>query len=86
MEPTVLNRLVDILKKSDLDLQRKTASILEFIAASEPCVEQIISADIESGLEAVFQQKPLTGERVTFKIINFSLVREVTCVWTQEVT
>lgn len=60
VEPTVLSRLVDILKKSDLDLQRKVASILEFIAVSESCVEQIISADIESGLEAIFQLKPLT--------------------------
>ncbi|KAL2485032.1 ARM repeat superfamily protein [Abeliophyllum distichum] len=60
VEPTVLSRLVGILKKSHPDLQRKAASILEFIAVSEPCVEKIISADIESGLEAVFQQKSLT--------------------------
>ncbi|KAK4409714.1 Junction plakoglobin [Sesamum angolense] len=41
------------------DLQRKAASILESIVAIEACVEQLISADIESGLVAVFRQKSL---------------------------
>ncbi|KAL2235107.1 UNVERIFIED_CONTAM: Junction plakoglobin [Sesamum indicum] len=59
VDSTFLSCLVDILKTSIPDLQRKAASILESIVAIEACVEQLISADIESGLEAVFRQKSL---------------------------
>ncbi|KAL0424626.1 UNVERIFIED_CONTAM: Junction plakoglobin [Sesamum radiatum] len=59
VDSTFLSCLVDILKTSIPDLQRKAASILESIVAIEACVEQLISADIESGLVAVFRQKSL---------------------------
>ncbi|KAL3654500.1 hypothetical protein CASFOL_004181 [Castilleja foliolosa] len=53
--------LVDILKSPNPDLQRKSASVLEFIAVieDEPSIETLISAGIESGLKVVFQQKSL---------------------------
>ncbi|GFP96648.1 hypothetical protein PHJA_001808900 [Phtheirospermum japonicum] len=53
--------LVDILKSSNPDLQRKAASVLEFVAVieAEASIQKLISAGIESGLEAVFQQKSL---------------------------
>uniref|UniRef100_A0A5B7BN26 Uncharacterized protein n=1 Tax=Davidia involucrata TaxID=16924 RepID=A0A5B7BN26_DAVIN len=56
LDCAVLARLVEILKTSSPDLQRKAASILEFMTVSELCMEKIISVDIESGLDAVFQQ------------------------------
>lgn len=53
---------MDILKTSVPDLQRKAASILEFIVVIVPStVEKLISAGVESGLETVFQQKSLVG-------------------------
>lgn len=53
---------MDILSKSVPDLQRKAASILEFIVVIVPStVENLISAGVESGLETVFQQKSLIG-------------------------
>lgn len=59
---TFLSCLVDILKTSVPDLQRKAASILEFIVVIVPStVEKLISAGVESGLETVFQQKSLVG-------------------------
>ncbi|KAM7484670.1 hypothetical protein LguiA_000679 [Lonicera macranthoides] len=52
--------LIGIMKMSSPNLQRKAASILEFVTVIESsCVEKIISADIESGLDVVFQQKIL---------------------------
>lgn len=54
--------LVDIMKTTP-NLQRKAASVLEFITVIEPSVEKLISAGIESGLEAVFQQKILNGTK-----------------------
>lgn len=55
--------LVDMLKTPDPCLQRKAASVLEFVVTMEPCVEKLRSADIASGLEAVFRQKSLIGMR-----------------------
>ncbi|KAA8532551.1 hypothetical protein F0562_032633 [Nyssa sinensis] len=57
LDSAVLAHLVEILKTSTPDLQRKAASILEFMTVSEQCMEKIISVDIESGLDAVLQQK-----------------------------
>ncbi|KAH6827754.1 ARM repeat superfamily protein [Perilla frutescens var. hirtella] len=59
-----LSRLVDILKTPIPDLQRKAASVLEFIMVIEPqpCMEKLQSTDIVSGLEAVFRQKSLIDE------------------------
>ncbi|KAL8463661.1 hypothetical protein ACS0TY_034350 [Phlomoides rotata] len=60
---TFLSCLVDILKTSVPDLQRKAASVLEFIVVIAPStVEKLVSAGVESGLETVFQQKSLVAE------------------------
>ncbi|XP_060213564.1 uncharacterized protein LOC132640812 isoform X1 [Lycium barbarum] len=59
LDSTVLSRLVDIMRTSSPDLQRKAASILEFAAVIEPCTEKILSIDLEAGLDAVFQLKAL---------------------------
>ncbi|EYU31527.1 hypothetical protein MIMGU_mgv1a004630mg [Erythranthe guttata] len=59
VDSTFLSCLVDILKTSNPNLQTKAASILDFIFTNEPCIEKLISSDIQSGLEAVFQQKSL---------------------------
>ncbi|KAL9148780.1 hypothetical protein ABFS82_12G065800 [Erythranthe guttata] len=58
-DSTFLSCLVDILKTSNPNLQTKAASILNFIFTNKPCIEKLISSDIQSGLEAVFQQKSL---------------------------
>ncbi|MBA0823698.1 hypothetical protein Goarm_020413 [Gossypium armourianum] len=57
LDSTVITRLIEILKTSPSNLQRKVASILEFITIIEPSMETIIKVDVSSGLEAVFQQK-----------------------------
>lgn len=54
------------MKTSYPDLQRKAASILEFITIIDPSMDTIISADIESGLDAIFQQKALEGNGNNF--------------------
>ncbi|KAG8366739.1 hypothetical protein BUALT_Bualt17G0110700 [Buddleja alternifolia] len=59
IDSTFLSCLVDILKTSNPDLQRKAASILEFIVVIEPSMEKLISVGVEYGLESVFQQKSL---------------------------
>ncbi|XP_015076391.1 uncharacterized protein LOC107020511 isoform X1 [Solanum pennellii] len=59
LDSTVLSRLVDIMRTSSPDLQRKAASILEFASVIEPCMEKILSIDLETGLDAVLQQKTL---------------------------
>ncbi|KAK3020030.1 hypothetical protein RJ639_003280 [Escallonia herrerae] len=57
LDSAFLARLTEILKTSSPHLQRKAASILEFLSVNEPCIEKVISVDIESGIEAVFCQK-----------------------------
>ncbi|KAK9276800.1 hypothetical protein L1049_006336 [Liquidambar formosana] len=57
LDSAVIARLVEILKTSSPNLQRKAASILEFVTIIEPCMDKIISVDIESALDAVFQKK-----------------------------
>ncbi|XP_027360506.1 uncharacterized protein LOC113868801 isoform X2 [Abrus precatorius] len=52
-------RLVEILKSSSPSLQEKAASALEFVALTDPSLAPIISLDIESSLNSVFQQKIL---------------------------
>lgn len=59
MDSAVIARLVEILKTPSPNLQRKASSILEFLTIIEPHLDTILSVDIESGLEAVFQQKIL---------------------------
>ena len=55
----VIARLVEILKTPSPNLQREASSILEFLTIIEPHLDTILSVYIESGLEAVFQQKIL---------------------------
>lgn len=59
MDSAIIARLVEILKTPSPNLQRKASSILEFLTIIEPHLDTILSVDIESGLEAVFQQKIL---------------------------
>lgn len=59
-DSTVFTSLVDIMKTSNPGLQRKASSIIEISTMIKPCMEKLILADIESGLEAVFRQKSLT--------------------------
>jgi len=57
----VVARLVDMLKHPSPELQRKAASVLEFVAISDSSMDTVISANIESGLLAIFQQIELNG-------------------------
>ncbi|XVF43600.1 hypothetical protein PTKIN_Ptkin02bG0052600 [Pterospermum kingtungense] len=59
LDSAIITRLIEILKTSPSDLQRKAASILEFMTVIEPSMEKIIQADISSALDALFQQKAL---------------------------
>lgn len=61
------------MKTSYPDLQRKAASILEFITIIDPSMDTIISADIESGLDAIFQQKALEGMGTISFVVRLSL-------------
>nr|XP_016467347.1 PREDICTED: uncharacterized protein LOC107789979 [Nicotiana tabacum] len=58
------------MRTSSADLQRKSASILEFAAVIEPCTEKILSVDLESGLDAVFQQKTLNDAESEIDLQN----------------
>ncbi|KAG6391612.1 hypothetical protein SASPL_149368 [Salvia splendens] len=56
----LLSCLVDILKTPTPDIQRKAASILEFVVViEEPSAEKLPLSGIVPGLEAVFCQKSL---------------------------
>ncbi|KAM2329951.1 uncharacterized protein LOC126607668 isoform X2 [Malus sylvestris] len=59
LDSGVIARLVETLKTPTPSLQTKATSILEFYAVIDPSMDTIISADIESGLDVVFQQKIL---------------------------
>ncbi|XP_027152423.1 uncharacterized protein LOC113752510 [Coffea eugenioides] len=52
-----LARIIEILKTSSPNLQKKAASILEFVIVDDACVEMVISVDVASGLVCVFQQR-----------------------------
>ncbi|KAF3432155.1 hypothetical protein FNV43_RR26894 [Rhamnella rubrinervis] len=62
LDSAVICRLVEILKSSTPNLQRKAASVLEFIIIIDPSMDYLNTVDIESGLDAVFQQKVLKDE------------------------
>lgn len=62
LDSAVIACLVEILKTSAPNLQRKAASILEFIAITDPTMDMVISVAIESALDTVFQQKVLKGK------------------------
>ncbi|KAI3491863.1 hypothetical protein L1887_43726 [Cichorium endivia] len=56
-----LSRLIQILKtSSSFVLQTKAASILEYLTTFETCKEKIVSLDIESALNSLFQHKFFT--------------------------
>lgn len=59
VDSVFIGRMIGIMKTSYPDLQRKAASILEFITITDTSMDTIISVDIESGLDAIFQQKAL---------------------------
>ncbi|KAG6707757.1 hypothetical protein I3842_06G048100 [Carya illinoinensis] len=59
LDTAFIARLIMMLKTSSPSLQRKAASILEFVTLIDPSLGSIIAVDIESGLDAVFQQKVL---------------------------
>lgn len=61
LDTAFIARLIMMLKTSSPSLQRKAASILEFVTLIDPSLGSIIAVDIESGLDAVFQQKVLKG-------------------------
>lgn len=62
LDSAVISRLVEILKSSTPNLQRKASSILEFIIIIDPSMDYLSTVDIESALDAVFQQKGLKGK------------------------
>ena len=66
LDTALIARLVGILKNSSPILQRKAASILEFVTIIDPSMHSIISVNIGSGLAAVFQQKVLNGMENNF--------------------
>lgn len=59
LDSAFFGHLIEILKTPSSNLQRKAASILEFVIADESHIGKIISVDIASGLDAVFQQESL---------------------------
>ncbi|OMO99758.1 Armadillo [Corchorus olitorius] len=59
LDSSIITRFIEILRTSPPNLQRKAASIMEFMTLIEPSMETIIRVDISSGLDAVFQQKAL---------------------------
>ncbi|KAK0575402.1 hypothetical protein LWI29_038525 [Acer saccharum] len=67
LDSIFIDRLVNILKSSYPNFQRKAASILEFVTFIDPSLETIMSLDIESGLDAVFRQKVLEDTEDDFE-------------------
>lgn len=70
LESAVITCLVEILKTSPPNLQRKASSILEFIIIIDPSMDTVTSVDIASGLDAVFHQKVLKGTENNFFTIK----------------
>lgn len=56
LDSTLAARLVDILRIASPILQTKVASILEYLAMIEPCMDTIFSTEIGSALIDVFKQ------------------------------
>lgn len=57
MDSTLIGRLVEILKTASSSIQAKVASIVEFVTMIEPCLDTVVSTQIESSLIAIFEQK-----------------------------
>lgn len=68
LDSAVLARLVEIMKSPNPNLQRKVASILEYVTIVDPCIDSIISMDIQSGLDAVFSTQVLDGKSSNFTL------------------
>jgi hypothetical protein len=64
LDSAFFSRLIEILKTPYPNLQRKAAFILKIVTANESHIEKIISVDIASGLDAVFQQESLKGKMI----------------------
>lgn len=73
LDSVFIGHMIGIMKTSYPDLQRKAASILEFITIIDPSMDTLISADIESGLDAIFQQKALEGMGTISFVVRLSL-------------
>ncbi|KAF5202427.1 Arm repeat superfamily protein [Thalictrum thalictroides] len=56
LDSGVISRFIEIMKTSP-SLQRQAASVLEYIATIEASMDELIAADIESGLNAVFDSR-----------------------------
>jgi len=80
LDSVLIAHLVEILRSSPPNLQEKAASVLEFVALTDPTLPPILSLDIESGLSSAFQQKILkiSGKQYLhafcYKYIFFSAV------------
>lgn len=72
LDSAFLCRLIEILKTPSLNLQRKAASILEYVTAEETLIEKIISVDIASGLDAIFRQGSLKGKIIDDLFVGFA--------------
>ncbi|KAL3010649.1 hypothetical protein AAZX31_07G154900 [Glycine max] len=59
LDSVFIAHLVEIMKSSPPSLQEKAATVLEFVALTDPTLAPIIFLDIESGLNSAFQQKIL---------------------------
>ncbi|CAM8884209.1 unnamed protein product [Rhodiola kirilowii] len=57
LDSSVILFLVEILKNSSSNQQRKAASVLEFASETEACIDKIVSADIGSALTSALQPK-----------------------------
>lgn len=60
-DPLVIDRLIEIMKASPPNLQQRAASMLEYATVVDTSISRILSSDIESGLEAMFKQKVVSG-------------------------
>lgn len=78
LDSVFVARLVEILKSSSPSLQGKAASLLECVALIGPTIVSNLSMDIESGLDAVFQQKIL---RVSGMQYLLGIVTSVVIIW-----
>ncbi|XP_065855802.1 uncharacterized protein [Euphorbia lathyris] len=59
-DSSIIGCIIEMLKHPSSNLQRKAANVLEFVTIIDPSMKTIISANIESCLDAVFQQKVLS--------------------------
>lgn len=70
LDSAFLDRLIEILKTASPNLQRKAASILEYVTADETLVQKLISVDIASGLDAIFQRGSVKGKLFLGSTVN----------------